>query len=82
MSKESYYATNLVDSVSGGYQFKMTVEMINSISEMIGIEPIAVGSSESNSGFSTPVDKYMIYMIMKLGERVVELENKQRESEL
>ncbi|CAH9011607.1 coil containing protein [Vibrio phage 191E37-1] len=82
MNNDHYYASNLISAVGGGYQFKMTVEMINSISERIGIEPIAVASSESKSGLSTSIDKYMVYMIMKLGERVVELENKQKESEL
>lgn len=51
-------------------------EMFNEVSELIGIEPLAKNNTSIIEDDGTLSDQYLLYMILKLGERVVELESK------
>ena len=51
-------------------------EMFNEVSDLIGIEPLAKNNTSIIGDDGTLSDQYLLYMILKLGERVVELESK------
>ena len=81
---DDYHINMLMESIKDPVN-KMEcsrAEMFNEVSELIGIEPLAINSHRIGGGGGTIMDQYLLYMILKLGERVVELENKQKESEL
>ena len=80
---DDYHINMLMESIQDPVNKKeySRAEMFNEVSELIGIEPLAINSPRIGGG-GTIMEQYLLYMILRLGERVVEIENKQRESEL
>ena len=81
---DDYHINMLMESIRdpANKMERSRAEMFNEVSELIGIEPLAINSPRIGGGGGTIMDQYLLYMVLKLGERVVELENKQKESEL
>lgn len=77
-----HYVNMLMESVEDpkNKSERTRAEMFNEVSELIGIEPLARNKTGMYSKDGTIMDQYLLYMILKLGERVVELESKLEET--
>jgi hypothetical protein len=70
---DDYNINELIDSIKN--ESKCTrADTLNSVSKYIKIEPIARDIKHQGDKSGTVIDQYLLYMILKLGERVCELE--------
>lgn len=78
---DDYHINMLMESLlkPEGKNTPINAELANEVSELIGIEPLATNKTTIHGDDGTSTNKYLLYMIMKLGERVVELESKLEE---
>lgn len=75
---DDHYINMLMESIEDPVHNRVTTnaQLFNEVSELIGIEPLAKNKTTIHGHDGTITDQYLLYMILKLGERVVELENK------
>ena len=81
---DDYYVNMLMDSVEDpkNKRSPTQAQMFNEVSELIGIKPLAQNYTGPGRKGGNICDQYLLYMILKLGERIVDLENKKNELEL
>ena len=78
---DDYHINMLMESLLNpeGKNTPMDAQLANEVSDLIGIEPLATNKITINGVDMANTNKYLLYMVMKLGERVVELESKLEE---
>ena len=78
---DDYHISRLMESLLNpeGKNTPIDAQLANEVSDLIGIEPLAINKTTIHGSDGTSTNKYLLYMIMKLGERVVELESKLEE---